>query len=203
MLAGLRGIGAWLVGGEVAERIVRLARERNQPYLVEVERATRTLWANLCGDRYVFTLDVPYRSIELPRLTWREWLGIKRVDVTKPKEVRDFLVGGGWFPLENGQRFIPPRLDDEASGAAHQDYLYKEFVMYDAPTAQAFSYLDGLALTERDGSGEALGCLTFEEGTCPGNDSSLVSTRQIETLGGLQQRLLQLGQNVRLQVADA
>ena len=38
------------------------------------------------------------------------------------------------------------------------------------------------------------------EGTCPGNNSCLVATRSVATLGGLQQRLLQLGQRVGLHV---
>lgn len=48
--------------------------------------------------------------------------------------------------------------------------------------------------------GEPLGELEFTEEPCPGNNAYLVSTKRIETLGGLQQRLLQLGHRVQVNV---
>ncbi len=198
LVAGMRGVGAWLVGAGAARRIVRLAEERGEPYLVEVEDPVQTLWATCVGDDYVFTLGCAYSAMEEPQLTWRQWLERKEVDVSRPEAVRDFLDDWGWYRSDRGELYVPPNLEDRLPDRLQQNYLDWEYTMHDAPTALAYHYLLGFSLADREASGEGLGSLEFVQGPAPGNNASLVSASCVETLGGLQQRLLRLGERVRI-----
>jgi hypothetical protein len=192
--------GAWLVGAEVARRILWSATENSEPYLVEVEKPEVELWAENLGDEYVFSLGNSYYDDTTPSLTWRDWLERKDVDVSRETEIRDFLEEWGWYRPEDGEVWVPPDLDDALPEGLLENYLEWEFVMHDSQTAKAFHYLSSLRLANRNARGEPLGALEFVEGACPGNNSCLVTTRRIETLGGLQQRLLQLGERVQLHI---
>ena len=200
ILQGGRALGAWLVGAEVARRILWLATENTEAYLVEVENPQVELWAEYVGDEYLFSLGSSYYACEEPHLTWRDWLDMKGVDVSRETEIRDYLADWGWYRPEDGELWVPPELDADLPEGLMQNYLEWEYTMHDAPTALAYSYLSGLQLANRQGRGEPLGELEFTEGPCPGNNACLVSTKRIETLGGLQQRLLQLGHRVQVNV---
>ena len=201
ILQGGGALGAWLVGASVARKILRLATENNEPCLVEVDDPKVELWAEEMGGEYVFSLGCSYYSIGQPRLTWRDWLDRKGVDVSDENDIRVYLEDWGWHCPEDGDVWVPPDLDDALPEGLLENYIEWEFVMHDSPTAQAFSYLSGLELANRQGCGDPLGVLHFQEGTCPGNNTCLVTATSVATLGGLQQRLLQLGERVRLHVA--
>ena len=202
VVSGGAGLGAWLVGARVVGQILRLARERREPYLITVQDPVHILYANRLRSGYVFTLDCPYAEIRPPKLTWRDWLERKGVTVSNRKEIRDFLEVQGWYQPEEGKRYVQPDLDDALPWDLQENYIDWEYAMYDSPEAQAFTYLIKLPLGDRDTRGEALGELTFLEGLRPGENASLVLTEQIETLGGLQARLLELGQRVQVEVAQ-
>lgn len=200
ILQGGGALGAWLVGASVARKILRLATENNEPYLVEVESPQIEFWATNLGHEYVFSLGCSYYACEQPHLTWRDWLDMKGVDVSNETDIQGYLENWGWYCPEDGELWVAPDLDADLPEGLMQNYIEWEFCMHDSPTAEAFSYLSGLELANRQGRGESLGELEFAEGTCPGNNSCLVTTSSVATLGGLQQRLLQLGQRVQVNV---
>ena len=193
-----KAAGAWLVGARLARLIVRLAEENGEPYLVEVDSPEVQLWATWAGDEYLFTLGCPYSEMTEPQLTWSDWLERKGVDVSKDKDVREFLADWGWYCPEDGDIFVPPQLDAKLPPELQQNYLDWEYTMHEAPTALAYSYLERLNLADRRARGDGLGVLEFVEGPMPGNNARLVSTRSVELLGGLQQRLLELGERVQI-----
>ncbi len=197
-MGGSYATGAWLVGARLARLITRLAEENREPYLVDVEHPQYELWATMVCDEYVFTLGCPYTEMTEPQLTWSEWLDRKGVDVLKEKEIREFLEEWGWYCPEDGDIYVPPQLDAKLPPELQQNYLDWEYTMYEAPTALAYSYLQGRNLADRDSNGDGLGVLEFVEGPMPGNNAKLVSTKSVALLGGLQQRLLELGERVRI-----
>ncbi len=186
------------MGAEVARKILWSATENNEPFLVEVESPQVELWAEYVCDEYVFSLGCSYCNMREPHFTWRDWLERKNVDVSKETDIRDFLEEWGWYCPDDGDLWVEPDLDADLPERLMQNYLDWEFSMHDAPTAQAFRFLSGLELANRQVRGEPLGELEFAEGTCLGNNSCLVTTRSVATLGGLQQRLLELGERVRV-----
>ncbi len=198
LVDGSCAAGAWLVGARLVRLISRLATENDEPYLVAVDHPQFELWATWFCDEYIFTLGCPYKEMAEPQLTWSEWLDRKGVDVSKEKEVREFLEEWGWYCPEDGDIYVPPQLDAKLPPELQQDYSEWEYIMHEAPTALAYSYLQRLDLADREADGEGLGVLEFLEGPFPGNNARLVSTKSVALLGGLQQRLLQLGERVRV-----
>jgi hypothetical protein len=192
-----RSLGAWLVAPRIAQLIYRMAEEDGEPYLVEVDRPQHVLWVTLGCDDYILSLDHPYID-NPPQLTWKQWLERKSVDVSKPDEIRDFLTEWGWFDPDEGQPWAAPDLNAELPDRLLNNYLDWEWVISDGPEAKAYHYLGGLGLADRKGRGDGLGLLEFVNGPHPGCNCCLVTTRSIAVLGGLQQRLLQLGERVNI-----
>jgi hypothetical protein len=145
---GRRSLGAWLVSAQMARSISRVADERGEPYLVEIDRPKHTLWATKLDGQYVFTLGHSYNTMPDPKLTWREWLELKGVEERKPAEIREFLTDAGFYDPEGGEVWVPPDLDAALAADLLQDYIEPEYAMYDAPTARAYHYLQWLALAE-------------------------------------------------------
>lgn len=201
VVAGFEILGAWLVAPAVAGQIVRLAKEERKPYLVEVHDAERELWASWTEGRYVFSLDVPYGQIEVPELTWDDWLELKGADGCDPEQVRECLTRFGCYQPEGGTPYVPPNREAKVPDWLQQEYVEWEYAMYDSPTALAYQYLNNLDLANREATGAALGSLDFVEGPSIGNNESLVYARSVETLGGLQQRLIEIGELVQVREA--
>ncbi len=201
VVAGIRGLGAWLVGASAAKKILQLATENDQPYLVEVDDPVCELWANFVEGDYLFTLGCPLDDEKEPQLTWRNWLEIKEVDVSSGQAVRQFCEEWGLYHPEAGEPYLAPVLDARLPNDLLQNYLHWEYALHDDPAAQAYHYLSGISLANRRLQGDPLGSLDFVQGPYPGNNSTFVTTSEVETLGGLQQRLLQLGHRVRIREA--
>jgi hypothetical protein len=200
LVRGCAGLGAWLIGADIAQRIVRAARENNRPHLVEVTDPDCILYANDLGDEYLFTLGQPYS--EEVELTWRDWLERKGVDVSSRKEIREYFFSEGLWNPDFGERFKAPKLDAQVSSDILQEYLEEDYLLYDAPATQAYQFLIDLDLDNHRAQGRPLGKLHFIDGPCPGNNAYLVTTKSVETIGGLQQRLLQLGHLVEIRTVD-
>ncbi len=197
LVGGSCATGAWLVGARLAGIITRLAGV-GRPYLINVERPQVQLWANRSCGEYVLTVGCPEREEQQPELSWRQWLEIKGVDVSKPKEIREFLYDWGECTTETGEIYIPTDLEAQVLPSVQGNYLDWEYAMYDSPAARAYHYLMELDLADRLADGEGLGLLEFVEGPRPGENSRYVTTTSVALLGGLQQRLLQLGERVRI-----
>jgi hypothetical protein len=196
-------LGAWLVSPRLSGVISRLAQERVEPYLIEIERPQHVLWATKIYDQYIFTLDCAYTAMQEPQLTWGQWLKRKGVALSNKKEIRESLIEWGCFDPNDEEPWVMPDLNAELPGHLLQSYLDWEYTLHDCPLAKAYRYLWALELADRKAHGEGLGSLDFIEGVCPGNDTTLVTTKSVAVLGGLQQRLLQLGERVSIRVDAA
>jgi hypothetical protein len=195
-------LGAWLVGADVAQRIVRLGREQRRPYLVEVERPDVLLWANEYSSGFSLTLGVPEGESTLEELTWEDWFGIRGVDYRDRKEVREHLIEFGCFDPADGLPFRLPHLKARIPEGLQQYYLEYDYGQEKSSAGRAFNYLANLDLaSRRAATSEPLGGLRFYDGCCPGNDAYLVLLDNVESIGGLQQRLLELGEKVAIQIA--
>jgi hypothetical protein len=203
LIEGIGALGAWMVGATAARQILRLSREKREPYLVEVDDPVHELWANWDAGECKFTLDCPYTDMSPPQLTWREWLEQQDdVDIENPAALRDFLEDWGWYVPGGSQVYVPPQLDAKLPDELQDNYECGEWTMLTSPTALAFHYLRELRLADREARGAELGALQFIEGQCPGSNATLVTTSDVEMLGGLQQRLLQLGERVRIRSVE-
>ncbi len=195
-------LGAWLVGAEAAQRIIHLGREQRRPYLVEVEHPEAVLWANRDGDEYRLTLAVPESvGYEFEHITWEDWFRIRGVNYHDAKQLREHLVEFNYFRPEDEEPFVRPRLRDKVPPRLQEYYIENDLGPRHSPSGEAFHYLARfhLANNQPDAS-DPLGSLDFYDGLRPFDDSYLVVARNVETLGGLQQRLFELGQNVAIRL---
>ena len=85
--------------------------------------------------------------------------------------------------------------DDDLKRALARDKRSRSSVGKYAEDAQS-----AVALHRRSPRGESLGELKFFEGPCPGSNWTWVETDDGLVLASLQRRLLELGEDVRLQV---
>jgi hypothetical protein len=191
-------LGAWAIAGELAGRIARLARESNQPYLVEIERPVVELWANCTADGYLFTLGCPGVGIKEPEWTWGEWLQLQDVDISSREAVQDFMREWG---CDEDSAWARPRLEDKLPPLLHQQYIQGQYAMLHSPYARAYHYLHGRGLANAEGRGKGNGFLEFVSSKgAPFDNECWVEAESVETLGGLQQRLLELGEKVALRI---
>ncbi len=196
-------VGGWLVGTEAAQRIVHLGREKRKPYLVDVEHPDALLWANGDGTEYRLTLGVREgEGYEVEEITWDDWFQFRGVDYYNRKELREHLIEYGIWDPQDGEPFVRPRLRDKLPSGLQEYYRQTDLGPRHSPSGEAFHYLAGLDLSTGEGDGEdPLGGLDFYDGLRPGDDSYLVVARNVETLGGLQQRLFELGHEVAIKLA--
>jgi len=136
-------------------------------------------------------------------LTWGQWLRRKGVAVSNEKEVRDYITECGLFDPDDEEPWIAPDLNEEVPDQLLQGYLDWEYELHDSPMAKAHRWLWSLELANRKAHGEGLGSLDFIEGPHPGSNATYVTTHSVAVLGGLQQRLLQLGKRVRISMDEA
>jgi hypothetical protein len=203
LVRGLIGLGAWSVPGPTAQLIERLARERNEPYLVKVSAPKVVLYAHPEEPDYGLQLSLG-RSLyddDPEPITWEYWCEVNGVDPRKPRELRQALIDQDLLDPED--RFARPSLSDIVPPEVFDHYVDNYWLRNDSASARAFDYLSTLELGCRHpGDSAPLGELIFDDGPGMGNDSLLVYARDVATLAGLQQRLLQLGEEVEIRMAD-
>jgi hypothetical protein len=175
--------GAWLLGDELAQRIVQHQSSQGRPLLVDFENPDRVLFAYDAA-MLQLSLDKPMHDDEPPKPTWREFFDIFQGDDLGDPAVYD-----------------NPDLDATISDEAQFRFQEYHWDRFESATAQAYNYLISIPLSNHDPTGaDPLGALWFQDGPTPGNDSKIVIADSLESLSCLQQRLLELGEKVAIVV---
>mgnify|MGYP001155935911 CR=1 FL=1 len=173
--------GACLLGNELAQRIGQHQSEQGQPLLIDFENPDRVLFA-FPGPAFQLSLDKSLVDDDPPRPTWREY----------------FKLYEG-FDEDYPALYCYPDLDSKISDEAQCDFTENHWDRNGSATAMAYDYLITIPLADRDPTGaDPLGKLWFDDCPAPGNDSKIVSAYSLESLSCLQQRLLELGEEVAI-----
>ena len=158
-----------------------------------------TLYAVDDSGCFRFALDST--NCEPESLTWREWAEREGIDLNNEAEFREFAIDS-WLLDESdplSKLFTDPaeKIPDDLQWR----YIEGLWALSDSPQAQAHHYLRGLELgTSRSAQGESLGDLSFYEGAFPGSNFTWVETNDELVLPALQRRLLELGEDIRIEV---
>ena len=164
--------------------------------------STTTLYALRECDRLLFSLGSTQRDPD--PLTWREWTDLHGGDIDDSAGFREFAIDRGLLDEDetvdrlftSPDAIVPPDLMGQ--------YIDWGWAHTDSPQALAFHYLSVLSLgNSRSSEGEALGELSFVEGPMPGSNWTWVEADNDLILPALQHRLLELGEDVRIEVQSA
>ena len=169
--------------------------------LAAPRRAQRVLYALDEGHRFLLSLNST--RTEPSPLTWREWLDWRGVNADSPHEVSEYLIDQGHLCEDQALSDLIPAFDDTVSGQIMEGYIDWDWACSASPQAQAHHYLRSLALGNSDlPDGDPLGELTFYEGPMPGSNWTWVETDGGLVLAALQRRLLDLGENIRVEITN-
>jgi hypothetical protein len=162
-------------------------------------RAASTLYALDEGERYLLSLGSNATGPET--LTWREWADYSNVNIDNREEFFDHAIEHGL--LEETEKldrlFSSP--EDPIPSELQAAYIDWGWAHTDSPQAQAYHYLFGLSLGDSSSAdGHCLGQLSFYEGAMPGSNWTWAETDSALVLASLQRRLLELGEDVKIEV---
>lgn len=200
----LKGVGSWQVSEELAEPIVRLAKE-GKVVPVQIEKPDRVLYWNRWSEH--LTLDKRWSEYPSDDTTWRGYLTALGSEDPCREEIFDELELDYEEYVESAEAMEEetglivedpypedyPDLDDDMSGDTDR---YIAWLSLTNPSSHAFDYLSGLGLTTaKDQPDDALAVLELTEGASPGNEATYARCDRIEIVSGLQHRLVELGEN--------
>ena len=161
--------------------------------LVEDNPSQRILYFVNTGFDFELMLDEPEAVI--PDMTLREALERYHGVHIPERPVRL----SEWRELYYEHGVLPSALDKPADW----DWVVDGWARVDAPNARAYRELEGIDLFERNAKGRYLGGLTFIDGCHPGNDYLGVRADDAMTANLLQARLLELGENIKVEIYGA
>ena len=166
-------------------RAAEYLEKTGEPLLVPppVYKYTLTALDNGNGD-YQLNFGDPYE--EPPKLTLREY-----IDQYYWGDDADYMEEN-----EVGEGDFLAALNDDVD-----EWLYLEdWARQDSPQRIAYDYLSRLDLGLALDSDDADGAIEFIDGPCPGNDYIAVHAPDMLSLSLLQERLNQLGEEVKVEV---
>ena len=162
-------------------------------------RAVTTLYA--LNDGYRFMLSLGSTATEPAPLSWREWANLRGIDIDNQEEFRDFSIERELLEESEATSRLFSSPDETIPSGLQSDYLDWGWAHSDSPQAQAHHYLRALDLGNAPTArGESLGELSFIEGPMPGSNWTWVETDNELVLASLQRRLLELGEDIRIEV---
>jgi len=185
-LVGVSGLLTW----PLVKRIETHILQHGQPYLEDVQGATKTLFVYPDSD-FQITLGSRDDLDDVP--TWREYLidnGILPRPPTKPRlsHFREALEHHGVSP-----RQLDETVDDEE--------WFESRPRTSTPNGAAYQLLSALDIgPELRDEGGHVGELRFIDGAGPGNDYLGVHCSNLLTVSLLQMRLRELGELVRVRI---
>ena len=184
-LVGAAGAAAGLILPDWLVRAERYLEGEGRPLLEVPQPFEDTLTAiNWFGDEYQLFLGDPFE--EPPRLNWAEF-------------------AERYYGEDNVDRFLNDYFGEDTDFPDPEDQVDEwlisdHWVMTDSPSAEAFSYLQGLDLGPDFGGPGGIGRIDLIEGAAPGNNSCIANASDDLSLSLLQKRLNDLGESVRVVV---
>lgn len=197
------GLGGWLVSPSIAQQILVAFHEHGTILPVEVRSRwqVRELFASPQSGNYVITEGPPLLDVDQIWPTWSDFLEGRGVDSYDPAQVREWMTEYGYYDPDFDEEYEPPNLE----APIDNDLFYNSYLEYDyvSPEQLAFDYLGRLPLECDTVRGPSeWGGLTFYSGPGPGSNYTGVHADNLAVISGLQQRLLQLGEETTITVLD-
>jgi hypothetical protein len=181
-------------------RRVSAALEAGDPVaaIAAPPHAKSVLFAEWDDYRILFSLDST--ETEPERFSWRKWAERHDCDIEDHGAFREFAIDTWLLAPDDPLDSLFKDPDEEVPSSLWDQYLESAWAISDSPQAQAFHYLSSLSLGNRESAGgDPLGELKFYEGPMPGSNWTWVETDSELVLPALQRRLLELGEDVRLE----
>ncbi len=183
----------WLVPPDIAQTIVHLAQEHKRILTVPIKNPTDRIYVD---EHLSLSLG---EDDDTPEVTYEWFFSSAGVDDSDENEVREYMLEHCFWDPESDDEFYMPDMDELVPEGMLDYYNYWYYDTRYSPTASAFALLSELKLGENLPSlGKPLGSLSFYEGCMPGDNSTGVQASNLEVVSGLQQRLIQLGQEVEV-----
>lgn len=204
LLGASSSLIGWMVEPAIARQIIHAAEEYGEMLTVPLVKPKHFLWFNESEE--IFSLDTPRSCMTMPELTWRDWFNVRGVKPHRQEQAKEAIREYGFQHLltdseDEEAPFPMPDLDAVVPDEVWMHYIEWDYSIYDSPEARALDYLECLDLGEGlRCRGEGLGKISFVHGANPGSNFCYATASGIEALSGLQQRLIQLGEEVEVRI---
>jgi len=192
LVQSARMMGAVLTASFVTQ-VEAYVEHKNSPLLLPPSHQNRILYAiEDAGGKYCLYLDKHPLDDAIPEITWRDLI----VDHWGWSEQ------DGIAHLQDNYGISKKEARAMLGDIAPEDSVGDWFYLAQSANAQAFFYLAHLDLgpdfsTNVDAAGE----IWFKDGYCPGNDTRKVEVPENISLSLLQARLIDLGEDIKIEVA--
>ena len=188
----LIGSGTVLSATFLAQATNLFNRENQVIPLIEDRATTETLY--FVDNGYDYELRLGLIDLEVPQLTLREALERYyqvKLPQNRPMKLSEYRELYSEFGIK------PSELDE----AADSDWIIPGWARSDSPNAMAYRRLENLDLSNySENSGRLIGGLNFIDGYNPANDYLGVRADDGISASLLQGRLLELGENIRVEI---
>jgi hypothetical protein len=197
------GAGSCLIPAAIARRIHDVCIGASQPLILAPENASTLIYAvESCGG-YDLHLGNPNDEPDYPTL--RDFIEERGFDPDDDDSLREYVIEWRGYEEDFDEEeegvivSLKQAMDELIDGGERNHWMEWDMELREGTQPKAFHYLSGLPLiNSRSLSGLHLGDLSFIEGDRPGSNLTYVCAEDHATLAGLQHRLNELNEGVRI-----